>query len=359
MSACEVGHIDRRAQRRGRLGKVRPTTPTGSAALRISLAGALLLLLTACGGIPEAGDDGKDAAEPADAPPTAVEPDGEVTEVAPRPEGIVYSAAEDALVVGARDPERLLILDPDSLAVREEVRLPGKLRHLQTSQEGSTALVPIETANTLFEVEIASGEVRETLVERYPHDATGTDDGDVWVGNEFAGTISVIRDGEIVETLDDVRQPGGVLAEGDLGVSVDVREYSVTTYDLDRIEKLEQAPAGEGPTHGRLIGGGRLAVSDTRGDQVLLYTLDPLVQVAAIDVPGTPYGLAADRRSQTLWVTLTARNELVGFDVSGDRPREIERYATVRQPNTVATTPGARSIWVTGTADGQIQRIDR
>ncbi len=334
----------------------------------IALTCALLLALGACGSDDEPGGggssgesagDGKDAAEPADAPEPAAEPEGEVTGVAPRPEGIVHSASEDALVVGVRDPERLMILDPDDLAVREEIQLPGKLRHLQVTEDGRTALVPLETANTLFEVEIANGDVRETLVERYPHDATDTADGDVWVGNEFAGTISVVRDGEIVETLDDVRQPGGVLAEGDLGVSVDVREYSVTTYDLGRIEKISQLPAGEGPTHGRLIGDGRLAVADTRGDQILVYTLDPLQMVSATELPGTPYGLAADRRSRTLWVTLTATNELVGYDVSGPEPREIERYDTVRQPNTVATAPGARTIWVTGTADGEIQRIDR
>ncbi len=323
---------------------------------------ALLVVPAACGGDGAgdgAGEDGKDAAEPADAPEPDAEPAGEVREVAPRPEGIAYSPARDALVVGVRDPERLLILDPGTLEVREEVPLPGKLRHLQISKDETTALVPIETANTLFEVDLASGDVRETLVDRYPHDATGTDSGDVWVGNEFAGTISVVRDGEIVGTLEDVRQPGGVLAEGDLGVSVDVREYAVTTYDLESIEKIAQVPAGDGPTHGRLVGGGRLAVSDTRGDQILVYTLDPLEQVAAIDLPGTPYGLAADRRSRTLWVTLTATNELVGYDMSGDRPREIERYATVRQPNTVATTPGADTLWVTGTANGEIQRIDR
>lgn len=336
--------------------------------LLTALACALLLGLAACGSDEETGggesagesaEDGKDAAEPAEAPEPDAEPEGEVTEVAPRPEGIAYSAAEDALVVGVRDPERLIVLDPDDLSVREEIQLPGKLRHLQVTEDGRTALVPLETANTLFEVEIANGDVRETLVERYPHDATGTADGDVWVGNEFAGTISVVRNGEIVETLEDVEQPGGVLAEGGLGVSVDVREYSVTTYDLARIEKISQLPAGEGPTHGRLVGAGRLAVADTRGDQILVYTLDPLQMVSATELPGTPYGLAADRRSRTLWVTLTATNELVGFDVSGVEPREIARYDTVQQPNTVATSPGARTIWVTGKTDGVIQRIDR
>lgn len=343
---------------------MRSTTASAPRArLAAVLACALLLVLAACGGSGGSGDggenDGKQAAEPADSPELDAEPAGEVTQVASRPEGIAYSAAEDALVVGARDPDRLLVLDPDSLEVREEVRLPGKLRHLQVSKDGSTALVPVETANTLFQVDLATGDVRETLVDRYPHDAAGTDDGDVWVGNEFAGTISVVRDGEIVTTFEDLRQPGGIQVEGDLAVSIDVGEYTVTTYDVPGERRLEQLPAGEGPTHGRLAGNGRLLVADTRGDQVIGYTLDPFERVGAVDLPGTPYGLAVDARSQTLWVTLTATNEVVGFDVSGDQPREIERFDTVRQPNTVATSPGARTVWVTGKTDGDIQRIDR
>lgn len=60
-----------------------------------------------------------------------------------------------------------------------------------------------------------------------------------------------------------------------------------------------------------------------------------------------------------MWVTLTERNQVVGLDVNGDEPIETARLPTVRQPNTVAVSPGADTLWVTGTAEGQVQRIDR
>jgi DNA-binding beta-propeller fold protein YncE len=79
--------------------------------------------------------------------------------------------------------------------------------------------------------------------------------------------------------------------------------------------------------------------------------------VTRLALPGTPYGMAMDVASGTLWVTLTARNRVVGIDVRTDQPRIIASYATVQQPNTVAVAPGGHALWVTGTAAGVLQRI--
>ena len=40
---------------------------------------------------------------------------------------------------------------------------------------------------------------------------------------------------------------------------------------------------------------------------------------------GSPDDLAHDTAHDRLWVTLTARNELVGFDMRDDTPRKIVR----------------------------------
>ena len=90
----------------------------------------------------------------------------------------------------------------------------------------------------------------------------------------------------MIHTFSDLRQPGGVLAEGKLAVAVDVGDYTVTTYDLASDKRVARVAAGKGPTHGVLAGDGRIAVTDTRGDQVLLYTLDPLKQVGSIEPAG-------------------------------------------------------------------------
>ena len=315
--------------------------------------------LAGCGQDEPAKSNGKKAAEPATSPPLTAVPVGTTRAVGALPQGIVYDAKTDSLAVAVRDPYRLLVLDPRTLAPRRSVELPGKVRHLQVTTEGGTALVPTETADKIFEVDLATGRARATDVERHPHDAAGTDTGDVLSGNEFSGSISVVRRGRVVHTFDDLRQPGGVLAAGDLAVAVDVGDYTVTTYDLDTEKRVARVPAGKGPTHGVLAGDGRIAVTDTRGDQVLLYTLDPLRQIGRLPLAGSPYGIAGDPTTKTVWVTLTAKNLLVGLDVSGTSPRVIASIATVRQPDTVAVSPGARTLWVTGTKDGVVQRITR
>ena len=103
----------------------------------------------------------------------------------------------------------------------------------------------------------------------------------------------------------------------------------------------------------------RIAVTDTRGDQVLLYTLDPLKQIGSLALTGSPYGVAGDPTTKTVWVTLTARTGSSASTSAATRRRSSRRYPTVRQPDTVAVSPGARTLWVTGTKDGVVQRITR
>lgn len=58
-----------------------------------------------------------------------------------------------------------------------------------------------------------------------------------------------------------------------------------------------------------------------------------------------------------LWVTLTARNELVGVALA-PTPHVVQRLPTVRQPDTVAVDATTGRVFVTGTAEGVLQLID-
>ena len=279
--------------------------------------------------------------------------------VGPAAEGIVHDPSTGLVAVGVRDPNRVLVLDPSTLAVRRSVSVPGTVRHLQVTSAGGTVLVPNEAADTVLELDLVTGATRSTPVGHVPHDAAGAPDGDLLVGDEFGGSLTVVRDGRVVHTFDDLRQPGGVVAAGGLALVVDVGDFTVSAYDLTRMVRTGRLPAGAGPTHGVLAAEDRLVVTDTRGGRLLVYALDPLRQVGELALPGAPYGLAGDLGTGTAWVTLTGRNEVVGVDVSGSGPREVGRHATVRQPDTVAVAPGSRTLWVTGTADGVVQRIAR
>ena len=320
----------------------------------------LLLGVAACGGADHPGSgDAKHAAEPATSPELTRSPAGSVHRVGPAPQGIAYDAASRSLAVAVRQPYRLLVLDPGTLSPRFSVPLPGKVRHLQVVGGGGSVLVPSETADRLLEVDLRTRRVQETRVQRHPHDAAGVPGGDVVVANEFSGSISVLRHGDVVHTFSDLRQPGGVALQGRAAAVVDVGAYTVSTYDLDALRRVARVPAGAGPTHVVLVGAGRLAVTDTRGGRVLLYSLEPLRQVGSVRLGGSPYGLAGDPTTGTVWVTLTGRNELIGLRVVGDRLRRVASYPTVRQPDTVAVAPGSRGLWVTGTDAGVVEHITR
>lgn len=273
-------------------------------------------------------------------------------------EGIVYDPRTNLVAVAVRNPNRLLLLDPATLAVRRTVPLPGDVRHLQLAGPGGPVLVPCESADSLVEVSLPGGTTRTTKVGRSPHDAA-TAGGRIVVGDELGSTLTIVRAGTVERTAHEVKQPGGVVGDGARVAIVDVGAFTVSTYDVATGTRTALAPGGAGPTHGVLLRGGRVAVTDTRGNALLLFGLDPLRQVARLDLPGAPYGISSDEAGDVVWVTLTGRNEVVGVDVSGPTPREIARYPTVGQPDTVAVAPGSRTLWITGTRAGEVQRISR
>ncbi len=319
-------------------------------------AGALVLTLVAAAAC--SGSSRPHAAEPATAPVTTAAPAGLVRAVGGAPEGIVYDPVTRQVAVAVRDPDRLLLLDPTTLAVRRSVPLPGSARHLQLSVAGDEVLVPAESADELVEVPLAGGAVRTTRVRRQPHDATRLATGDIAVGDEFGRSVSVVRNGRVRATITGLTQPGGVAALGGTLAVVDVGAFTLSTYDARTLRRTGRIAAGAGPTHVVVVGG-RLVVTDTRGGAVLVFATDPLRELARLPLPGAPYGIASDPTDDTVWVTLTGRNQLVGLRLLHDRLTVVNRYQTVRQPNTVAVDTAGRSAWVTGTTPGVVERVER
>lgn len=284
------------------------------------------------------------AAEPARSPALTAKPTGQVTEVADLPQGIAYDAATNLLAVTVRHPDRLLLLDPTSLAVTTTIPLPGKARHLTDAKPGGPILVPDETANQLIEVNLPGGTTRVTTVGTHPHNSVGEPNGDILVGNEFSRSISRVRDGRVVTTVPGVRQPGGLVVDGDIVGAVDVHDFAVETFDRATLKRTHTIKVGKGPTHGLLTTDHRIVVADTRGGRLYVVGLDPLKILGSYDLPGSPYGIINDPETGDMWVTLTGRNKLIGFSFATDTPKKIAEYDTVRQPDTVAVSPGGHTL---------------
>jgi len=283
-----------------------------------------------------------------------------VVQVGPVAEGLVADPQTHLVTVGLRDPARLALVDGQSGQLLREVRVAGHLRHLGLQAPGGPVLVPAESADALLRVTLPDGDiVSQVPVGDFPHDATATAGGTVAVANEFGGTVSVVEGDRVVHTFDDATQPGGVAAVGERVGMVDVRENTLTVYDIPGRTRIAELPAGQGPTHVTADRRGRLYVVDSRGGSILVYGLDPEPRrLAQLALPGRPYGIAYDSTRDRLWVTLTERNELVGLDLREDQPEVVIRVPTIRQPNTVAVDSATGRVFVASPAEGALQLVD-
>ena len=301
------------------------------------------------------------AAEPAEAPPVDEKPAGAVIEIGPRPEGIAADPKTGLVAVGLRNPDELALVDGASGEVVRRVGLPESPRHLTISAPGGPVLVPAERSDSLVQVGLPEGEIlEETPVGEFPHDAAGSPNGRVFVGNEFGDTVSVVEEDRETEKLEAPQQPGGVATTDDSLVGViGVRGLALEVYDAEELNSLGRVAAGEGPTH-VVAGRNRFYVADTRGDAVLVFGARPKLELLwHIKLPdGAPYGLALDEQRERLWITLTSQNQAVRYDLGPRKPRKTGVYPTVRQPNSIAVDSESGRVFITGSADGELQILD-
>ncbi|MDQ3607513.1 MAG: YncE family protein [Actinomycetota bacterium] len=298
------------------------------------------------------------AAEPVVSPEVEGTPPGQVVEVGNGPEGVAFDPRTGLVAVGTREPGELVLVNGASGEISERVRIPSAPRHLDLARPGGPVLVPAEDANTLVEVSLPDGDTRETEVGENPHDVAFLDDR-IYVGDEFSSTMSVVEDGRLVRQIPVDAQPGGVIELDDRVGIVSVRAYTLELFSLEEdLQAQGSQNAGLGPTHVVRDAEGRLFITDTRGDAIVVYETQPRLKfLGRLELPGAPYGIAIDRERGRVWVTLTARNEVVELNAA-DQPEVLRRFPTVRQPNTLAVSPGGGRLFIASRTDGTLQLLD-
>jgi DNA-binding beta-propeller fold protein YncE len=328
---------------------------------------AILLASVGCGPGEDAAKQGAGsdkpppAPEPAEAPPLDKEPAGRVVEVGNAPEGIAADPETGLVAVGLRNPDELALVDGESGKVVRRTELPESPRHLAIAGAGGPVLVPAEGSDSLVQVGLPDGEIlSETPVGDFPHSAAAAPDGRIFVVNEMGSTASVIEDGRELEKIETPLAPGGVaVTSGGLVGIVGVRGLVLEVFEADTLEPVGRIDAGEGPTHVAAGPENRFYVTDTRGDAVLVYAAGPEPELLdRVPLPGSPYGITIDPGRSHLWVTLTAKQRVVQFALEENTVREIARYPTVRQPNTVAVDSASGRVFVTGKTNGELQILD-
>lgn len=312
-----------------------------------------LIALAGCGG----STTFDPAAEPAESPPIDTRPAGKVTAIGAGAEGMVFDSGSGSLAIGLREPYRLAFVDPEKLFITFQVPITNPARHLAVKPGESLVAVPAESANSVYEITPGRGVVDEVNTGEHPHDAAYAD-GKLFTADEFGDSVSVIENGEVVETLSAPVQPGGIAAVGNRYLAlIAVSERVLTVYDAKTNERLGEIPAGSGPTHIESMDGD-VFVADTEGDRLRRFRVaaEP-EEVDSVPAAGTPYGIAIDPRRKRVWVTLTATNQLAGYRVDGPNMRRFVTYPTIRQPNSVTVDPGTGDVFVASRTEGQLERI--
>jgi YD repeat-containing protein len=291
-------------------------------------------------------------AEPAKAEAPTVAPVGKVVPLGNAPEGIVVGTSGIA-AVAVREPNGVVLIDAATGAQRQRVPTSSAARHLSLAGPDGPVLVPLEGSNELLEVSLADGRITSTAtgVGRQPHDAAATADGTIVVANEGGGGVLFVRGGQVVGSVPaGPPQPGGVAAVGNYAAVADVQGNGVWVYDAATRRQVAQAPVGTKLTHAISLSGDLAAFADTDGGAVLIERVDPQVtEVARIDAPGKPYGLAYDAERRRLYVTLTASNVVRVIDIADPQAsRVLVDIPSVQQPNSVAADTRSGAILVTG-----------
>ena len=320
---------------------------------RTASVGALVVtvaVLAACSG------DGAQPLVPVAAPATAPQPTtapaGEVLPAA-AVRALAVDPATRTLAIAAEDRVLLSGLDDPGVAPRE-VPLTGPAAALTVA--GGALLVAVPDAASLTEIGLPGG---------IPRDTTGLDGpvrAAVTVGNRTVvalGTSVAVREADgAIRTIGGFAGAAELVPVGDRVVVLDRARTSLTLLDPAADDAGRALRVGDGTTGAVGDRFGRILVLDTREGELLVVGGDPLLLRQRYPVPGSPYGLAYDARRDLAWVTLTARNEVVGFDVAGGEPVERHRFPTVAQPDSVAVDPRSGRVFVGSASGAGLQVID-
>jgi hypothetical protein len=299
-------------------------------------------------------------ARAAQSPPLSQAPAGVVSPLAGAPRTAIFDGHTSQLVIVApgptsTSPSSLTLLGSQQTSQRV-VDLPGPATALAGDNNGTAYL---SGRGGYLVVDLSAGRATRVSVRDADHvdftAITYRSDGALVLG-ATDGTLYTLKPGAIdVARMSVHAHIDSLAAQGNTVAVLDREQTSVITVGADG--KIGQSlRAGEGATSMTADPEGRLLVADTRGGQLLVFGVDPLILRQAYPVPESPHGVAGSRG--LAWVSQTGANIVIGYDLSTGIPLEKVRYPTVRQPNTLAFDDVAGTLYVVSGAGGGVQIIE-
>lgn len=296
-------------------------------------------------------------AQAAQSPPVTTEPAGVVRPLGGPAEAAVFDAATASLAVlspGVGGHSTVTVV-PASGAARR-VPLPGPATAMTGDNDGR---VYASTRGGYFRVDIRAGTASRVDIEgQSDTDFTAIArraDGKLVLGSADGAVYTLSSEAGVGASLKIFARVDALVAQGNTVVVLDRGQTSVTTISASGNDADHALRAGEGATTMAADSAGRVLVADTRGDELLVFGTDPLILRQRSPVRDAPYGLAGS--SKLAWVSQTATNTVVGYDLATGIPVEKVRYRTVQQPNSLAFDEASGTLYVVSGSGAGVQVI--
>jgi DNA-binding beta-propeller fold protein YncE len=215
------------------------------------------------------------------------------------------------------------------------------------------------TRGGYFRIDLRTGTAGRVDVEGQ----SGTDftaiarraDGKLVLGSADGAVYTLSSDSTVGASLKIFARVDALVTQGNTAIVLDRGQTSVTTVSESGDDADHALRAGEGATTMAADSAGRVLVADTRGDGLLVFGTNPLILRQRYPVHDAPYGLAGS--SKLAWVSQTAINSVVGYDLASGIPVERVRYRTVQQPNTLAFDDASGTLYVVSGSGAGVQVI--
>ena len=325
---------------------------------RAGLVTLAILALSGCSSNPvDAPPPTIPAARPADSPPTVGELPGTVRPLGPGAVAALFDRGTAALVVLGPGPEGQSALTVFSAAPQPRTLLtPAPATAMTGDADGGLYLA---TRGGYFTVDLRTAKVDRVDVEGQ----TGTDftaiarrgDGRLALGTADGAVLTLNSETTVGARLPIFARVDALVAAGDITVVLDRGQTSVTAVDPQGTRAAQALRAGEGATTISADPAGRVLVADTRGGALLVFGTDPLIMRQRYPVTGAPYGLAGS--AELTWVSQTATNTVIGYDLATGIPVEKVRHRTVRQPDHLAFDEASGTLYVVSGSGAGVQVI--
>jgi DNA-binding beta-propeller fold protein YncE len=296
-------------------------------------------------------------AKAAQSPPVSGTPAGVVRPLPGLAQASVFDLATASLaVLSPLFGNQSLVTVVPRAGQSRPVSLPAPATALTGDNDGR---VYASTRGGYFRVDLRAGTASRVDIEGQP----GTDftaiarraDGKLVLGSADGAVYTLSSDSTVGASLKIFARVDALVTQGNTAVVLDRGQTSVTTISASGEDADHALRAGEGATTMAADSAGRVLVADTRGDGLLVFGTDPLILRQRYPVRDAPYGLAGS--SKLAWVSQTAINTVVGYDLATGIPVEKVRYRTVQQPNSLAFDEASGTLYVVSGSGAGVQVI--